>query len=71
MSEKRDQDTSNTRDQGTANQAEKEAGRDQSVTPPRLRFREWAAVKVRLIATVRRSEKLTKEDLAIRINARD
>ena len=37
--------------------------------PARLSFLNWEATRDKLVAKVRRSERLTKEDLAIRINA--
>jgi hypothetical protein len=36
----------------------------------RLPFKNWEALKAQLVGAVRRSERLTKEDLSIRINAR-
>jgi hypothetical protein len=36
-----------------------------------LSFRNWSVLSKRLVAGVRGSERLTKEDLSIRINARD
>jgi hypothetical protein len=39
-------------------------------TSGRLPFKNWDALKAQLVGAVRRSERLTKEDLSIRINAR-
>jgi hypothetical protein len=37
---------------------------------PRLPFKNWDALRAEIVAGVRRSERLTKEDLSIRINAK-
>jgi hypothetical protein len=39
-------------------------------TSPRLKFGDWESVKKEIVDEVRRSEKLTESDLAIRINTR-
>lgn len=52
----------------TDSQAEPALGTPKS---GRLSFREWDTLKEKLVDEVRKSERLTKDDLAIRINARD
>jgi hypothetical protein len=39
-------------------------------TSPRLPLKNWDELKTQLVGAVRRSERLTKEDLSIRINAK-
>jgi len=51
---------------GDSTASKKSAG-----TSPRLKFRDWDVLKKEIVDEVRRSEKLTKSDLAIRINTRD
>jgi len=57
--------------EGAAPQPENAPTSSGNPNSARLSFRDWDALKQKLVSQVRRSERLTKEDLAIRINATD
>lgn len=51
--------------------ASKPATTPKAVTRKKARLRDWEKIKESLIKEVRKSERLTREDLAVRINAKD
>jgi len=54
-----------------ASRVHREAAASSSAVSGKLSFRDWSRLKDELVDEVRSSERLTKEDLAIRINTKD